>query len=653
MKKLNIFLMLIFICATIFSSCSDKITELTEDKIQTSIKVTHIDIPYVYNVTKESDIIISGIGFQEGDIITFIPRGGQGGGSLEMVTKNLEEAQIVLANSESLLDGEYEIRIQRGNLDQLLGRTFINHIINANIPDREGMTVKGTVHANGQGVANVVVSDGIEFAVTDQNGIYYLPSAKKHGYVFISIPSNYEVASINTVPQLFKRLAGVTSSTEIKDFELTPVNNENHVVAFMADLHLANRNNDLVQFQDGFMEDIKAVYAQYKSQNKRFYGITLGDLTWELYWYSNNFKLEQYIEQVKSLEFPIFNVIGNHDYDPYVSSNDWLGALPYKRTLGPTYYSMNIGNVHYVILDNMEWLNDGGSLGIIGERNYKDILDQEQLNWLMKDLSYVTDKNTPIVIATHVPLFTNPDQNGNFNNAMENTPQLLAAVSEFTNVKVLSGHTHVNYRNSPAGSNISEHTIAAVSATWWWTGATSANNHISKDGSPGGYSIWEMNGRNQKWYFKSIGYDKDYQFRTYDLNNVHITAANYTPNANDEFKAKVPGIVGEYGTANKNNQVLINVWGYQNNWKVTVKENGNNLAVNRVRKKDPLHLISYDMQRINANADPTFGASNTAHLFLVEASSPTSTLEVTVEDEFGTKYTETMVRPKAFNYAMR
>jgi hypothetical protein len=201
MKKLNIFLMLIFICATIFSSCSDKITELTEDKIQTSIKVTHIDIPYVYNVTKESDITISGIGFQEGDIITFIPRGGQGGGSLEMVTKNLEEAQIVLANSESLLDGEYEIRIQRGNLDQLLGRTFINHIINANIPDREGMTVKGTVHANGQGVANVVVSDGIEFAVTDQNGIYYLPSAKKHGYVFISIPSNYEVASINTVPQ--------------------------------------------------------------------------------------------------------------------------------------------------------------------------------------------------------------------------------------------------------------------------------------------------------------------------------------------------------------------------------------------------------------------------------------------------------------------
>lgn len=653
MKKFNIFLVLIFICTTVFTACEDKIIDTTEDKIQTSIKITHINIPYVYNLTKEADITLEGNGFQEGDIITFIPRAGQGGGNIEMTLKSLEDGKIVLANNVDIKDGEYEIRITRGTLDQLLGRTFINYIFNDNIPDREGMTVKGTVYANGQGIANVVVSDGVEFAVTDQNGVYYLPSNKKDGFVFISVPKNYEVPTINTVPQFFKRLAGLASSSEIKDFELLPVNNENHVVAFMADLHLANRNNDLVQFQSGFMEDIKATYNEYKSQNKRFYGITLGDLTWELYWYSNNFKLENYIEQVKSLEFPIYNVIGNHDYDPYVSSNDWLGALPFRKVLGPTYYSMNIGNVHYVILDNMEWQNDGGSLGIIGQRNYKGVLSQDQLDWLAKDLSYISDKTTPIVIATHVPLFTNPDANGNFNNYMQNTPQLLAAVSEFTNVKVLSGHTHVNYRNSPAGSNISEQTIAAVSATWWWTGATNANNHISTDGSPGGYSIWEMNGKNQKWYYKSIGYEKDYQFRTYDLNNVLITAAAHAPNANDEYKNLIPNIVGEYGTSNTNNQVLVNVWGYQQNWKITVKENGSDLAVTRVRKKDPLHLISYDMQRINANAEPTFGTTNTAHLFLVTASSPTSTLEITVEDEFGTKYTETMVRPKAFNYAMR
>jgi hypothetical protein len=44
---------------------------------------------------------------------------------------------------------------------------------------------------------------------------------------------------------------------------------------------------------------------------------------------------------------------------------------------------------------------------------------------------------------------------------------------------------------------------------------------------------------------------------------------------------------------------------------------------------------------------------NSAHLFLATASNATSTLEITVEDEFGNKYTETMVRPKAFTYSMR
>ncbi|MBD1429623.1 calcineurin-like phosphoesterase C-terminal domain-containing protein [Sphingobacterium sp. SGL-16] len=654
MKKFNIFLMLIFIFTTVFTACEDKIIDTTEDKIQTSIKVTHINIPYVYNVTNESDITIEGKGFEQTDSITFIPRGGQGGGTIKLGIKTIEDEKVALENSPYFRDGEYEIRIQRGILDQLLGRTFVNRIFNASIPDREGMTVKGTVHSNGQGVANVIVSDGIEFAVTDQNGVYYLPSAKKHGFVFITVPANYEVSVINTIPQFFKRLAGLASATEIKDFELFPVNNENHVVAFMTDMHLANRNNDLTQFQS-FIEDVKNVYEEYKGQNKKFYGITLGDQTWDQYWYSNNFKLENYVDQIKSLEFPIYNVIGNHDYNPYVSANDWLGAAEYRKVLGPTYYSINIGRVHYIILDNMQWLNDGGSQGVVGERNYRDFLDQEQLTWLAKDLSYITDKSTPIVIATHVPLFTNPDQNGNFNNAMENTSELLAAVSEFTNVKVATGHTHINYRNSPAGSNVYEQNIAAVSATWWWTGATSAANHISRDGSPGGYAIWEMTGRNQQWYYKSIGFDKDYQFRSYDLNNIHITSATYTPSATDEFKGKVAGYAGEFATANKNNQVLINVWGYQDNWKVTVKENGNTLPVTRVRKKDPLHIISYEMQRLNANAEPTssFVTVNSAHLFLATASNATSTLEITVEDEFGNKYTETMVRPKAFTYSMR
>src|SRR5690606_27889505 len=187
----------------------------------------------------------------------------------------------------------------------------------------------------------------------------------------------------------------------------------------------------------------------------------------------------------------------------------------------------------------------------------------------------------------------------------------LSLLDALPTLKVLTGHSHINYRIQH-NSNLTEHNIGAVSATWWWTGASgAAGNHICKDGSPGGYAVWETNGTNQKWYYKSIGYEQDYQFRSYDLNTVHITAPTHASRANASFAARVPAIVGEYATANDRNEVLLNVWGYQDDWEITIKENGNILPVQRVRKKDPLHLISYDLKRINVNAEPTSAFTTT------------------------------------------
>ena len=45
------------------------------------------------------------------------------------------------------------------------------------IPDKAGMTVKGIVKDSaGNGIAGVVVSDGLEVTATDERGIYYLAS---------------------------------------------------------------------------------------------------------------------------------------------------------------------------------------------------------------------------------------------------------------------------------------------------------------------------------------------------------------------------------------------------------------------------------------------------------------------------------------------
>src|SRR3712207_9587942 len=64
--------------------------------------------------------------------------------------------------------------------------------VNTGIPDKQGMTIKGKITCEGKAVAQVVVSDGIEVTTTNEQGIYYLPSKKKYGYVFITIPARSE-----------------------------------------------------------------------------------------------------------------------------------------------------------------------------------------------------------------------------------------------------------------------------------------------------------------------------------------------------------------------------------------------------------------------------------------------------------------------------
>ena len=172
---------------------------------------------------------------------------------------------------------------------------------------------------------------------------------------------------------------------------------------------------------------------------------------------------------------------------------------------------------------------------------------------------------------------------------------------------------------------------------------------IGLDGAPGGYGVYELDGKDIKWYYKSMGYEKEYQFRSYDLNTIHITAKKYAPNSTNE---KIANYADVYSRPSSNNTVLINVWNYDSKWKVEVKEDGSDLDVERVVMKDPLHIISDDVQRLNGGYAPKPSTHRTAHFFRVKASNSTSTLDIKVTDRFGNIYSETMERPKELAYSM-
>ena len=634
-----------------FASCQDN----GEDDFneENDFNITGVSIPSSIDVTDGGEVTLTGKGFKIGDTMQLVS-------SLDASIKYTSNVSAVTAGTVTFsvpgnfTTGSYRLTVARGTQSLLLGTLLLNLVADTTIPDVAGMNVKGVVYSDGKGISGVVVSDGYEVSVTDDQGIYYLSSLKKTGFVFISIPGNYEVVNSGNAPQFFKRLSNSISTVEQKDFSLIKIDNQKHVVVTMADWHLANRNNDLDQFNNKVLPDVNATIDQYAADGTKVYVLTLGDMTWDLYWYNNNFGLNEYIPYMNKLNSPVFNLIGNHDYDPYYA-NDWEAENKYRAVLGPTYYSFNLGDIHYVVLDDVEYINTGGSIGTVGNRNYNYNISPAQIEWLKKDLAAVTDKNTPIVVAMHTPLYRKPTLNANGDQVNEiylyNGGELINCFSEFAKVNVLTGHAHVNYRVEEE-VNVMEHNTGAICATWWWTGRNGyAENHICKDGSPGGYTIWKMNGTDMEWTYKGIGYDEDYQFRSYDLNTIRITAAEFAPNSTDEALAEY---VGPYAQQHVGNEVLINLWGYESQWTIEVTENGVPLNVTRVTAKDPLHIISYDALRINAGATPTgaFATNETSHFFKVTASAPDSTLEIKVTNQFGKTFRESMVRPKAFSLSM-
>ncbi|AHF16150.1 metallophosphoesterase [Niabella soli DSM 19437] len=521
------------------------------------------------------------------------------------------------------------------------------------MPDVAGMTVKGRVTCAGAGVPGVVVSDGVAVTTTGKDGSYYLPSAKTKKFVFISVPGGYEVSAGNTILPVFYQAFGADASVvETINFTVTKTDNDKHVVLAIGDLHLANRNDDIAQFQNGFLPDAKATIDRYRQQGYKVYGLTLGDMTWDAYWYANKYSFAEYLSVMKNINIPVFHTMGNHDNDPYVAA-DWPAEAAFRASLGPTYYSFNLGKVHYVVLDNIEYVNKGGAQGTLGDRSYNETIVADQLAWLKKDLATLSDKSAPVVLAMHIHLNGNPSASETAALNLTNASALIDCFSGFSNVNVLTGHTHIcyAYENSPT---LMEHNSGAVCATWWWTGKSGyAGNQICKDGAPGGYAIWKFNNTGYQWLYKAIGYEEQYQFRAYDMNLVHITAANYAPKTTDALLADY---VDAYAVKNTGNEILVNVWGYDKRWKVELFENGTMpLAVTRVKVKDPLHIISYEALRLNAGATPTsdFCTTTSAHLFKAAAVSPTSPVLIKVTDRFGNVYTETMTRPKALTVSMK
>ena len=651
MKKIAAYLVWFVLVAGLpLMACSkDEATEVASDSFGVSF-----DCPSLIEVSKGGEYTFQVEGGEEPQASDVLVLESSDGISYTCTLVSVSENSFTVKISEGCESGTYRVFIKRGDRKKQIGSTYINIVEGMDFTPDAGTTVYGVVSTADGPVPGVVVSDGVEVTVTNEQGIYQLQSDKEWGYVFISVPAGYEVPAEGVLPQFYKMMKGDASTAERVDFSLTAVDGQDdYKVLVLGDMHLANRTGDLKQFME-FTSDLNAYRALH--QQEKMYAIALGDMTWDLYWYSNSYALPEYLNtinsQVKGLQ--IFHTIGNHDYD-YKATNDRDAESRFMDYIAPTYYSFNLGKVHYVVLDDIDCSNYDGTTS----RDYEKRVSAGQLSWLAKDLSHV-DKSVPLVVVMHAQMFY-PSQTDGFkvDHDVLNTTQLLNVLDGYK-VHFITGHTHMNYNVTPddavtGGREVYEHNTGAICGSWWWSGYLTPGVHLSPDGTPGGYAIWSVNGTDMEWMYKATGWTEDYQFRSYDLNNVHFSLAD-VPQMPASVPASVKKEYMKYVEAypeNQDNEVLINIWNWNPRWTLKVTdENGNTLTPEEVWAYDPLHVAAMSVKRFNSStltSTPSFITEKFPHFFKVKAADADVDLTITVCDEFGHQWTENMQRPKAFS----
>jgi len=292
---------------------------------------------------------------------------------------------------------------------------------------------------------------------------------------------------------------------------------------------------------------------------------------------------------LSSFKVPVFSTIGNHDFDLQYSdlhnAKDPLSNYAeetYESFFGPTDYSFNVGKVHIISMKNIDYL---------GGKKYTEQFTPEQLEWLKKDLSYVSPNST-IFLNLHAPTSNKSnDGSGNTRNAAE-----LFEILKGFQVHIFAGHTHF-YENEEPARGIYEHNIGAACGAWW-------AGSVNRCGAPNGYLIVNVKGKDVTWHYKSTGKDLSNQFRV------------YRP--------------GEFST--QANYIVANIWDWDSSYQVKYYEDG---------------VIKGSMEQFNDEDQDFITMKNgkgtgyhTLHLFRTIPGSGAKNIKIEITNRFGEVYSE-------------
>ena len=506
------------------------------------------------------------------------------------------------------------------------------------LPQKPNYNISGTLRdTEGTGMAGVIVSDGYTCVKTDSLGRYRMKRDSLARFIYYSVPAYCEVPTHSETDRTACFYQPISAKKRVYDFTLTRLPGGKEVsykMIVIGDPQVTNayspyyaspddnpiKKSDVERFTTQTMADIKQTIKSLPS-NTPVYGLSMGD---DVQYYGGyNAQLERLIRQaLGSSEMRLFSVIGNHDQD---------GKALYKRkweeNFGPTDYSFDRGDEHYVCINNC-FFTKGKAYYSPGE------LHESQVRWLKQDLA-LTPKDKKVVLCYHIPFtFGNApykkaqplaieSEKGHYSSSR--LSQLLALLKTFEGgYELFCGHTHFacNHEITHHGEQVTEHCHAAACGNIW-------QSNINICGTPNGYYVYNFIGtRLTDCYYKGTFWDKDKQ----------MTLFHAQTDFNGESYAE------DWHLQKDKNILIANVFNADSHWRVVAVEDGKEYPMHRISSKGQDAFAAGYHHKYSESVSYRFVSKGNGyllmnHLYYYVPKNPNAKITIKASDPYGHTFT--------------
>lgn len=359
----------------------------------------------------------------------------------------------------------------------------------------DGRRAKGA-----RGIAGVMVSNGLDIAVTGSDGRWSLP-VRSGDHIFVITPSHW--TTVGRGPSSFSYLhqpEGTPAEAKLCAATIEPTGALPESIDFpllrqpqpecfeallFADTQAANAKE---------LGYVRQVLLSATSRTNAAFAIHHGDAM------ADDLTLfPQYLNILNETGLAWHHCPGNHDMNLDTEESRYAFET-WKRFIGPTSYAFQYAGATFILLNNVDYF---GHSRTEASCHYRGLFGEKQLRFIANLLRHVPDDQL-VVVSMHIPLqsFDTPDSAAN---TVVNRRALLELLAGRPHTVSFSGHSHTTEhhdfgRSEGFGRDIlHHHQVLTAACGSWWSGpldSTGVPVADSRDGTPKGFHVLSVD-RNQ------------------------------------------------------------------------------------------------------------------------------------------------------------